>query len=44
MAEIDQSNFSEQKPVNRFHLAVGFLVLTVGIYVSAFAVQMLFLR
>jgi hypothetical protein len=44
MADLNQTNSSGQKPVNRVHFTVGFLVLAIGVYVSAFAVQVLFLR
>ncbi len=44
MADLSQKNSLGQKPVNRVHFTVGFLVLAIGMYVSAFAVQMLFLR
>jgi hypothetical protein len=44
MADLNQTNSSRQKPVNRIHFTVGFLVLAIGAYVGAFAVQVLFLR
>jgi hypothetical protein len=44
MADLKQTNSSGQTPVNRVHFTVGFLVLAMGFYLSAFAVQILFLR
>jgi hypothetical protein len=44
MANNNSTDSSRQQPVNRVHLAVGVAVLTLGIYISAFAVQILILR
>jgi len=44
MAGAAETDSSGQKRVNRFHFVVGFLVLAMGAYISAFAVQLLFLR
>jgi len=44
MADVEQTDSAGQKPINRFHFMVGFLVLAIGAYVGAFAVQILFLR
>ena len=44
MADLKQTNSSGPKPVERVHFTVGFLVLAIGMYVSAFVVQILILR
>jgi hypothetical protein len=44
MADVVQTNGSGSEQVNRVHFAVGFLVVAVGVYFSAFAVNLLLMR
>ena len=41
MANQNTPNSAERNNLDRFHFIVGFLVLTVGVYVGAFAVRFL---
>jgi hypothetical protein len=41
MVDAIQTKSSGRERINRVHFAVGFLVLVTGVYVSAFAVNLL---
>jgi len=44
MADTNHTEPAEQTQFDRLHFVVGFLVLSGGLYLGAFALQFLFLR